>query len=347
MEWDKSYSATWRVYRVNRDTWADDSMLSDVDNVSITKTADGKLLESGNIETSGDFTSDYYRIVMIAEQGGTAERVDVATLLFDVAQSELDYGRTVSSASGYSVLYPASTTVITTGEYAPKGVDGVQYVKELLEDSINAPVETEGSFTLNDHLVHELGSSVLDAVWDVLDAATDPKFIMQIDGRGVVHIRPMPSEPDLIIDNSKKRLLLNGIESQTDVSNIPNRYIVMSDNIITIASNNNSRSPVSIASRGYKVDLVDTSPTPVNGQTRAEYANAKLEELSVMKETMSYEREYSDGESDGVYPYSLIRASINGLEGDLRVESQSINCGNGITISESASKETKLWERTL
>ena len=342
MDWDKSYSSTWRVYRVNRDTWADDEMLLDVDEISVTRTADGNLLESGSIETSGDFESDYYRIVMTAEQGGTAERVDVATLLFDVASGELNYGRTVHNASGYSVLYPASTTVITTGEYAPKGVDGVQYVRELLEDSINAPVETEGSFILNDHLVHELGSSVLDAVWAVLDAATDPKYVMQIDGRGVVHVRPMPTEPDLIIDNSSKGLLMNGIEFTTDTSDIPNRYIVIADNMITIAANNNPQSSVSIASRGFKVDLVDTSPTPVNGQTRQEYANAKLEEYSVLKESHSYEREYSGD----VYPYSLIRASIDGLMGDLRVESQSIECGNGITINEKASKETKLWERT-
>lgn len=336
MNWSQSYTAAWRVFRVNRDTWADSDKLADVDSVSITRTADGSLLESGAIELSGDFQNGHYRIVMTAIQGSEVERVDVATLLFNSEGGSHNYGNTAHSANGYSVLYPASVTAVTTGEYAPAGVDGVQYAKELLESSINAPVETEGGFELNEHLVHELGSSILDAVWTVLDAG---KYVMQIDGRGVVHIRPKPTEPSLVIDNSSRGLVMNGIEYSSDISQIPNRYIVITDNNITVASNDSRVSESSTVNVGYKVDVVDTSPTPINGQTYAEYARAKLEEMSVLKKTRTYTREYAPD----VYPYSIVRASISGMTGDLRVESQTINCGNGITVSEKASEEVKLW----
>lgn len=336
MNWSQSYTAIWRVFRVNRDTWADAEMLNKIDSVSITRTADGNLLESGAMDLTGDFTSDYYRIVMTAKQGDQTERVDVATLLFDVTGGEHDYGRTVHSVNGYSVLYPASTTAITAGEYAPAGVDGAQYAGELLKATINAPVKVEGGFTLNEHLVHELGSSVIDAVWAVLDAGG---YVIQIDGKGVVHIRPRPTEPSLIIDNKSRRLLMNKVEFSSDISQIPNRYIVIGDNFITIAENHDRNSKVSTVNRGYRVDVVDTSPTPVNGQTYSEYADDMLKRMSKLKDTRTYTREYAPN----VYPYSLVRASIDGIMGDLIVESQTINCGNGITVQEKASKEIELW----
>ena len=336
MDWTKSYSAQWRVYRVNRRTWADAEIVSNVDSVSVTRTADGSLLESGSISVTGELPSDYYRIVMTAEQNGDVQRVDVATLLFDVTGGEHNYGTQVQESDGFSVLYPASTTVVLAGEYAPAGVDGAKYAADLLEQTINAPVEIEGGFTLNDHVVHEIGSTVLEAVWAVLDAGN---YIIQIDGRGVVHIRPRPTTPALVLDNSSMKMLSNGIKYTNDVSEIPNRYIVLVDNIKTIAVNNDENSSVSILSRGYYVDEVDESPTPIDGETLAGYANRKLHESSILYDEREYTREYADG----VYLYSIVKASINGLAGDYRVTGQSIDCGYGIKVEEKAVGEINLW----
>lgn len=336
IDWTRSYTSTWRVFKVNRKTWADGEMLEKVDSASVSRTADGSVLESGSLEVSGEFESDYYRIVMTAEQGGELARVDVATLLFEVNGGKVDFGRTVSSVNGSSVLHPALTTAVTIGEYAPKGVDGVQYAKALLESAINAPVEAEGSFTLNDHVVHELGSSVIDAVWAVLDAGG---YVIQIDGRGVVHIVPKPDKPSLNINEASIGMLSNGIDFESDMSEIPNRYVVIDDNVVTIASNDDPDSIVSTVSRGFYVDMVDTSPTPVNGQTNREYAEGKLKDLSVLRDERTYVREYAPD----VYLYSLVRSSIKGLQGDLRVLAQSINCGNGITVQEKVAKEIRLY----
>lgn len=335
MDWSSSYTAHWRVFRVNRKTWADAEPLSKVDSVNLSRTADGSLLESGGMSLSGEFQSDYYRIVMIAEQGAEVARVDVATLLFNMSGGKVDYGMTVHDIDGFSVLYPASVTAVTIGEYAPAGVDGAQYAKELLQTAINAPVQADGSFTLNDHVVHELGSTVLNAVWNVLDAG---EFIIQIDGRGIVHIRPRPTEPSLVLSGESIGLLTNGINFSSDMSEIPNRYVVVDEDIITIAENNNSESIVSTVSRGYNVDIIDTSPTLVNGETYSEYANRMLIRESVLKQEHKYTREFAPD----VYPYSIVKGSIKGLEGNLRVRSQTINCGNGITVNETAIKEIRL-----
>lgn len=339
MDWSQSYSASWRVFRVNRKTWADGEQVGNIDTISVTKTADGNMLESGSFELTGDFTEDYYRIVMTAEQSGDVARVDVATLLFNVSSGKHDYGVNVQTAEGHSVLYPANTTTIMAGEYAPAGVDGASYAAELLRGAINAPVEVEGGFTLNEHIVHEIGSSVLEAAWSVLEAGPDGGYIMQIDGRGVVHIKPQPKEPSIVIDTNNAKLLTNEINFTTDESDVPNRYIVISGESKTVAENNDPNSPISTVNRGYYVDEVDESPTPVNGETLSAYAFRKLKELSVRKDERTYTREY--------YPdvnlYSIVRASINGLEGDLKVQSQTLNCNYGITVNEKSAREVSLW----
>ena len=166
-------------------------------------------------------------------------------------------------------------------------------------------------------------------------------FVIQIDGQGVIYIRPKPTDPVLVFDNSESGMLMNGISFTADMSDIPNRYIVIDDVNITVAENNDVESVVSIPSRGYKVDEVDTSPTPVNGETYSRYANRRLHELSVMHEVYEYTREYAPD----VYPYSVIRATISELNGDdMRVNSQSITCGHGITVSEKLIREVQLYD---
>lgn len=339
MEWTQSYSASWRVFRVNRQTWADGEQVGNIDSASVTKTADGGLLESASFEVTGDFTEDYYRIVMTAEQSGEVTRVDVGTLLFNVSSGKHNYGINVQTAEGHSVLYPASTTTIMAGDYAPAGVDGAAYAAELLRGAINAPVEVEGGYTLNDHVVHEIGSTVLEAVWAVLGAGPDGGYIIQIDGRGVVHIRPQPQDPSLVIDSANAALLTNEVNYTTDESDVPNRYIVIEGESRTVAENNDPASSVSYINRGYYVDYVDESPTPIDGETLSAYAARKLHEISHMKDERTYTREYSPD----VNLYSIVRASIDGLEGDLKVTSQTLNCNYGITVNEKAVREVNLW----
>lgn len=338
MDWSKSYTAQWRIFRVNRDTWADAELISDVDSVSVTRTADGSLIESASMEVTGEISTDYYRIVMTAQQGNEATRVEVATLLFDAQSGTHDHGGVVQSVHGYSVLLPASTTLLLKGQYAPCGVNGAEYAAELLRSAINAPVVVDGAgFTLNNNLVHELDSSVLDAAWTVVNAGN---HCIQIDGHGTVHITPMPTAPALQLDSAASSLLMNGIGYTQDVSAIPNRYVVVIGDARTVAVNDSIDSRVSTANRGYYVDVIDESPQPINGETLNAYALRKLHEESIVTDERRYTREYADG----VNVYSIVRASLNGLNGDYRVQSQSITCDYGVTVQEKAAREIDLWQ---
>lgn len=346
MDWSAGYSASWRVFRVDRRTWADASVAPNVVSVSVERTCDEDtpLLERGGMTVDAipgeGFEEGYYRVVMTATQGGESVRVDVATLLCSATNGSVDRGNDALEIQGRSVLYPASRRYLESGSYAPAGIDGVSWCAGLLRAAINAPVETEGSFTLDEHYVFDDGTTVLEAVWKVLGAGG---FVMQIAGDGTVRVLPTPSEPALSLDGAHARLLHPGTEYTTDLSEVPNRFIARENGVETVAVNDDPESVTSTVYRGWESDARDDSPTRVNGETLMAYAERMLEEKSTVRDVRTYSREWWPN----VLPYSLVRGSLAsvGLDGDLRVVSQSLACGNGIVVEEESQREVRTWTR--
>lgn len=345
-DWTGGYSSLWRVFRVDRDTWADAELVSGVTAVSVERSCDedSPTLERGSMSVDlapGDtFDEGYYRIVMTAVQDGSAERVDVATLLCSSIEGEVNRGNDANEVQGRSVLYPASKTELESGSYAPAGVDGVRYAADLLRATINAPVETEGSFTLDEHYVFDTGSTVLAAVWKVLDAGS---YVLQIEGDGTVRIVPKPTEPVLVLDRANARLLHPAVQHRLDYSEVPNRYKVNENGTEVMAVNDDPYSVTSTVMRGWTLDMRDDSPARVNGETLDAYAKRKLEEKSMVYDSRTYSREFWPD----VHPYSIVRGSLSSvkLDGDLRVVSQSLTCGKGIVVEEEARREVYTWQR--
>lgn len=346
MDWSAGYSATWRVYRVDRRTWADAGLLGGVSEVSIERTCDedAPLLERGSMTMDANvgaaFEEGYYRVVMTATQGSESRRVDVATLLCCSVSGDANRNVDVREVLGRSVLYPASTTDLEVGSYAPAGVDGVAFCADLLRSCINAPVVTQGRFTLDEHHVFDNGTKVLAAVWEVLDAGG---YVLQIAGDGTVSIMPKPTEPDLLLDRAHARLLHPGVHHELDYSEVPNRYIASDGTDEAVAVNDDPASVTSTVTRGWVHDVRDDSPTRVNGETLQAYAERRLEEESMVYDARTYGREWWPG----VVPFSLVRGSMASVEldGDMRVVTQSLSCGRGITVEEQSRRETYTWRR--
>lgn len=343
IDYTRSYSATWRVFAVNDRTWADGEPLENVKSgsISVTKdcSGDAPRLESGSMEITGELQRGYYRIAMIAQQDGETERNDIATLLFETSDGTSDKGVTTYKVDGQSVLYPAYTQLMISGEYAPDGSDGAQYAARLLRRCIKAPVTVEGGFTLNRSIVHDFGARILDAVWQVLNAGG---YVMQIHGDGSVHILPRPTKPTLALDVVGAGLLTPGIKRGIDKSDIPNRYIAADELERAIVINNDPSSPVSTVSRGYIYDELDESPCPVDGETLERYARRRLEELSTLYESREYGREWVSG----FYPFDIAKASEEsiGIEGNVRIVAQSISCTHGAYVTECVTHEVMLWQ---
>lgn len=338
-DWTSGYAASWSVSYVNPETLADCGDVGGVVSVSVSRngTDSVRLLETGQMEIDADsLDAAWMRVYMTVDQDGL-ERVPVATMLFERQSSRIEKGQRRITATGRSVLQPAADRAMERGSFVPAGADGAAYAARLLRSCTPFPVEVDGGFTLVDDLVFDLGCSCLKAVWQVLDAGG---WCIRIAGDGTVRIAKTPTAPALELDRAHAGLLLPGVDDDFDIVDVPNRVIAAKDGATAIAVNEDGASVTGRPRRGRWVDKVETSPKLVDGESLEHYAERRLAELSTVTRTYDYEREFWPD----VVPYDMVRAALssNGIEGELRVVKQTLECGRGITVRETAEMEVRL-----
>lgn len=342
IDWSRSYSATWRTFRVDVATWADGALVGGVDSVEVRRDCTGAapLVESGTVAVTGEeLPEGYYRVVLTARQDGATARADVCTLLLASTGGTTRHGVATRRMEGRSVLWPAHTSFLPDGAYAPEGADGAAYVRDLLAGCLAAPVTVDGGgFALSDNVVFQLGSRALEAAWLVLRAGG---WTMQVHGDGSVHLLPMPTEPALLLDTSMAAMVRPGTDWELDYTDVPNRYTAVSGRDSATVTNDDPASPTSTVTRGYVHEARDGSPVLVDGETLEAYARRRLREESTVESPRTYERKYDPG----VLTDDVVRASIPaaGLVGDMRVRAQTLRCGSGIEMTERASTEVVAW----
>jgi len=348
MDWGRGYSSVWRVYRVDESTWADGPVVSGITSATVERDCGdtNPLMESGTFTAdtapTADFDPGYYRIVLYPQQGGMAERVDVATLYCQSSRKENDKGRASHDVKGDSVLYPASVRVMVAGSYFPQGAGCMDQAARLLRQCLAAPVYVDSANdpVLAQNVVFDAGVSALDAVHMVLDACN---CVMQIHGDGTVHLMNRPTTVGLLLDRANARLLEPNVASDYDLTGVPNRYYARQDKLLEVAVNDDPDSEVSTVARGYPHDEYDGSPVRVNGETLYGYCCRRLEEMSLANDKRTYTRKWWPD----IYPHSVVHGSMPSvsLDGDMRVLKQSIDCSYGISVTEEAAREVALWRR--
>ena len=342
LDWQRSYSSAWRVYRVNVETWADGDRVDGIDSITVTRdaTGDAPLMESGTVTvTNAAIPRGWYRIAMVATQDGATERVDVATLELVRNGGKTDHGVPTDSVTARSVLYPASTLELSPSQYAPAGSDGAAYAAALLRLNCVAPVEVVGGgFPLADNVVPSEGESALSVAWRVVDAGG---HVIRITGDGTIRVMPRPTAPAITLDGASASLLLPSVDYGDTYDGVPNRFTVREGANRVTVTNEDAASPTSHQQVGYWIDESERNPTRVGGETLDAYARRRLAELSVVRMERTYRRKWWPE----VYPLDVVRASLASvrLDGDMRVERQSLACGAGITVTERAVMEVSTW----
>lgn len=341
IDWSSGYSCSWRLHRVDLDTWADSDELPGVRSATITADTSATI-QKGSMTVDaavGTVLDGYYRLVMSAEQDGVRQRVDVATLMLTTTGGTVDKGADALTVDCTSVLQAAADTRLGRGSFAPKGASGPEYVATLLGDAIVAPVQVSGDFTISEHHVFQPGTTVLEAARKVLDAAG---YRLRITGNGTVMVEPIPTEPVLELDDANARMLLPEIRHQTPIGGVKNRYWAVLGSEVAVAVNDDPTSIVSHASRRTWNDAYDSSPLMTGGESLERYAHRRLVEQSIIATTYTYKREWWPD----VAPQDIVRGSIAsvGLDGDMRVSSQRLTIGRGILVEEAAQSEVSLWQ---
>ena len=332
----ENYASQWRLYEVDRSTWADSGLVGGFLSARVTRDT-GSMLESATMEVDGSFPSGerYLRLAMVSDSNGTRGRVDVATLWCSFNSGE--WNGTKTNIECLSVLYPAYAKIVRDGFFCPAGTDAVRWCERELQSVLHAPVSSYGSFELSAPICFDLDSRLIDDVWAVLRAGN---YCISVDGYGRVSLMPLPSEPTFKVSKRNADMLMNGGKSTQDWSKVPNTYRARLNGMSGEAVNDDPDSPVSTVSRGFAVDYVDNSPALANGETLERYAARRLEELSTVGVEAVYTREWVDG----VGPYSLVEIEY-GDAGTYMVTSQQVTCKKGIEVTEKAEKGVMLWTR--
>lgn len=339
IDFTRPYTASWRVMRLDEDTWQGVSQLPGAVSVTISRdcTDSVPLLESASVEVDLDaaFEEGWYRIEALCSQDGGTEVVPIATVLLTEGSGKLSRGLRTATLDGSSVLQPAADEKFDHGAYAPEGADGALVAARILSSVTPAPVETVGGFTLSDNIVYDLGSSYLEGVWAILDSAG---WCIRIAEDGTIRICAKPSAPDEDFPIIAPNIVMPEIGYESGITSVPNVYIAIDGDQTAEAVNDDPASPTSTVSRGRRIVTVDSSPSRVDGESLQAYARRRLaEDRTVMAMTYSYKREYFPG----IVPFDLLRVQLPdaGIDGEFRVLSQSVTLSHGIEIDEKAGIE--------
>lgn len=338
---------TYRLVPVTPKSWYDKGMASAVPSVlsgSISRSigSGATTLESGTFSILGgigDIPSEgWYRLEAIMIDGAS-QMFPIATMRLTPTAFAISGGKATYTLQGRSVLQPLAERKIRTGDYISKGANAASKIGQLIREATPAPVNIAGSFTLNEYYVLDPGASYLEAVWGILDKAG---WCLQISPDGVITVCSKPTTPRLSIDRNNKSLLAAGLSGSYSWADIPNRLTVLDwygDKYTVV--NNLAESRVSTKVRGWYVDAYDSSPQLKDGETIASYAKRRLSELSVWTEPYSYTRSWIVGNEPRLF--DLVRATLptDGMDGDLRVTSQQIDCGTSLMVDETAELEHK------
>ena len=325
-------STSWRVTRIDPDTWTPTDALHGISSVSVSKrdNRDGSspLMESGSIEVDGEICEGYYRIEAL-EPGKPVQ--PIATLIFVPDDSDFSHRRWTGSANARSVLVPASDRKFDQGEYVERGDDGARWVADKLRESLKAPVVVAGSVTLDRNYVFDLNSSHLEGCWKLLASIG---WCLQISETGIVTVMPVPTVPSATYDSATVR---PKIRRKLPIDDVPNVVRVWYRGDVAEAVNDDPESPTSVRRRhGRRIEHVESSPTLVNGETLDDYAQRRLDEKGDIYERYEIERDWIAG----ALPYSCIYMQLAeaSIQGSCSVMSQDIECGHGISVSETVGR---------
>ena len=344
-DWGRSYKTEWSLVPVNPGTWEGYEEVPRLKEFKLKTSGTGKAptIQSGSFTVDDvDMSPGWYKIVAkLISADGTTVTTPISTMAYESDGSTRDYGVDTVIMNGQSVLYPASEQHLEIGEFVPKHSDGAEWCRRMLAHCTPAPVvvDDEG-FTIDRYYVFDEGTSYLEAVWKILDAAN---WVIRIDGNGIIHLHEKSSiDPDFEMQQEQLSIFQPGIERALDLSSVPNVYKAKYNGEKVAVINDDPDSLTSTITRAFIKDVVDTDPIFLNGETLEHYANRMLESASTVVRQYSYTREVWAE----MQPFDLVYYNIPGtFTGNARVISQSYTsqANGGLIINEIVGEEIKLW----
>ena len=332
MDFSRGYSSAFRVVGLDS-SWSEIGQIGAVTSISITRDAssDAPLLDSADLDLDAPAVDEsYVRVYMDATQDGSTTSFPLGTFLLESSGGETGAGTDWSTAELWSVLKPADERKLPVGWYAHKGAVAASKAASLLGACIDAPVEVEpGSPSLADHYVSDGTKTYLAVAWELLPDG----WTIATDGYGNVRVMETEKTPYAVQESE----VIGTVKESWDLAGVPNSITVSDDagNEYTVV-NDDRTSPTSTVARGRVIDG-DGSGARNSGESLRSFARRLLSEQSKVTRTCTYEREYRSDIDVGDM------VTIPGKYGTWRVTGQSLTCGCGVTVSETAVREESTW----
>lgn len=337
MDWNKGYTSSWSLMKVNPETWEDDEAVTGLVSASITKDGDSLLFEDGSIQTTNEQIRGYVRLYLIADGYGGGATEAISTLLVTKSTRTVNDMLVGYTADCSSVLKPAADRLLPVGWHCGRGTDPISKAAELLSSSIKAPVRMAVSdyVTLCTYTA-EKGETALSMAWALLEGTG---YEIMVDGRGVVTIEQPSGNVAATFDLDVNDVVVPEITEDDDIYDVPNVVMAVRGAEFAIVKNDDEQSPTSIKNVGWeKWHRVEV--TANDGSSLMSVANQTLEAMSESTMTRSYQREYEPG----VGIHSTVELSLsNGVDGLCKVSTQQIEAGFGALVSETVKTSSKNW----
>lgn len=331
MDWTKGYMSAYYAMKINPQTWQDEERI-DITDGSVSQSASGMRQSADLTVSNGLDRETYVRVYLLATQGNDKVREPLFTGLAVSPSRDLNGIVETYKLECYSVLKPCNDIYLPRGWYAPAGVSCENMIRTLLS-ATPAPKEIprDGVPSLTEAIVAEEDETNLSMVDKMLNAIG---WEMVIDGNGRIVVR----QPNVSIattfgfDNAD--ILEQQISVEDDWFDAPNVFRAISDDLVAVARDDTSDTPLSVEGRGREVWMQDTSVNLGTNESIEEFATRRLKEEQNRKRTVSYKRRFEPNVRLG----DIIRLHYpaQGINGVYHIVSQTTQFAHNCQTSEKA-----------
>lgn len=350
IDWTSSMAQTYEFYIVDPATWKDKTPIDTITSCTINRESSEATLGSATLDSTEVFNECYIRVYLVVIQNGVKQRVPLGTFLVQTPYEKHDGKAFSYSMDAYTPLIELKGNKPPIGYSLLKTTKIMSAASRLCEENLRAPVI---AIDTDDELTSDFVSNI-DEEWMsfISDLIANAKYQFGLDEMGRVIFEPVQDirslSPVWTYSDDNSSILYPDFNNERDLYAIPNVvevvYSASSGYRFSRIVNDDPNSPVSTVNRGYEKIHRETSPSFSGVPSQRdldEYAKQLLRNLSSLEHRVTYSHGYCPVRIGDCVLLNHKRARLNNVKA--RVISQSIKCGNGCPVQETAVYTTKLW----
>lgn len=350
INWSKSMTQTYEFYIVDPYTWKDSKRVHTIESCTINRDESNSTLGSATINGSELLDECYLRVYLVVNQNGESAKIALGTFMIQSPSQSFDGKRHKYSMDAYTPLIELKESLPPIGYSLLKGQPIMELANSICREKMRAPViPAKSTERLFDNFVANPNDTWLTFITDLV---TQAKFKMSLDELGQLIFEPEVDtaslQPVWLYNDDNVSILLPDLNDNRDLYGVPNVVeVVYSSNEGMMSSrivNNDPNSPISTVNRGREVVHRETNPK-ISGTPTQEYldtyAKQLLRNLSCLEHKITYSHGYCPVRVGDCVLLNYKRAGLNNVKA--KVISQSIKCGTGCVVEETAIYTTRLW----